>query len=317
MWLSAAPWRWAPSSGSQGSSSVLINFDGTLNGNLLIDSSGTFSSIGSGARGIQLLGGIPWLRQRRGGGGGAFLREGQFGEHHLGRLLRQHRQHPGGGCPVRQSQDHQSGKRLGAGHRRQHRWRRRQCGSGHRQRHHRGRHDRRQRHHRRPHLPDRPVPVGLYRHHHPARSRHHRSGAVDHGLGRSGLFRHQPQAPITATPIRRPGECIGGFDHRLRRHHQLYLPQLARPAVAAPRCESNGAGGGPAQYRHDCRAVPPPSRPPTVPAARVSAVALAIGAYATVPRIDVAGEFTNATRPRRAPSAPRSRAKARAAPRRS
>ena len=47
-----------PASGSQGSSSTLVTLDGKLNGNVLIDTTGTLSNLGSGARGVQILGGI-------------------------------------------------------------------------------------------------------------------------------------------------------------------------------------------------------------------------------------------------------------------
>jgi hypothetical protein len=47
-----------PASGSQGSSSTLVTLDGKLNGNVLIDSTGILSNLGSGARGVQILGGI-------------------------------------------------------------------------------------------------------------------------------------------------------------------------------------------------------------------------------------------------------------------
>jgi hypothetical protein len=47
-----------PASGSQGSGSTLVTFDGKLNGNVLIDGTGTLSNLGSGARGVQILGGI-------------------------------------------------------------------------------------------------------------------------------------------------------------------------------------------------------------------------------------------------------------------
>jgi hypothetical protein len=47
-----------PTNTNQSSPSVLANFDGTLNGNLLIDPTSTLTNIGSGARGLQILGGI-------------------------------------------------------------------------------------------------------------------------------------------------------------------------------------------------------------------------------------------------------------------
>jgi hypothetical protein len=48
----------APSSGSKGSSAVLVNFDGTVNGNLVIDNTARLINVGSGARGVQVLGGV-------------------------------------------------------------------------------------------------------------------------------------------------------------------------------------------------------------------------------------------------------------------
>ena len=48
----------SPSTSSQGSSAVLANFDGTVNGNLTLDPTANLSNLGSGARGLQLLGGI-------------------------------------------------------------------------------------------------------------------------------------------------------------------------------------------------------------------------------------------------------------------
>ncbi len=47
-----------PASGSQGSGSALVNLDGVLNGNVLIDTTGSLSHLGQGARGVQILGGI-------------------------------------------------------------------------------------------------------------------------------------------------------------------------------------------------------------------------------------------------------------------
>jgi hypothetical protein len=48
----------APSANSVGSSSLLVNLDGAINGNLIIGSTGSLTSIGNGVRGVQIGGGI-------------------------------------------------------------------------------------------------------------------------------------------------------------------------------------------------------------------------------------------------------------------